>query len=351
VETTKDIDQDVATLQSALARREEKFEFHCHRQCKVIVATIGLMLLMFLFGILTRPAPTPIVVQEVVAVLNTQAEELNQVELDTLFADLYLHSTLTEASFPTLLSTATEPAILTWTPASVGRVQGDGTLVPLVGSYTIPAGWFGAIRLTADGEDIGVTYVDARSLASPAGEGRFSITPTAISGEHLIHLSFDAVKACRIACDPTDQLCLVTNVNYCTPLSDNQSLLTYTDTLVEQIPPAGSCIERTFVAGPKYAPQIPEDYTMCEKGMWNQDLLAQIAGFADKVNLPSADKTALLEGVSRALSGQGGVSDGTRVVSGGQTGEVKWTAAYTPGNGEQEIPCFAEINLAISCAE
>lgn len=351
METTKDIDQDVATLNSALARREEKFEFHCHRQCKLLVAAIGLILLMFLFGILTRPTPAPIIVQEVVAVLDTQAPEKEQLMLDALLVDLHLHSTLTDASFPTLLSTATAPAILTWTPASVGRVQKDGTPVPLVGSYTIPAGWFGAIRLTADGEEIGTAYVDARSLASPAGEGRFSITPAPISGERLVHLSFDATKACRMTCDPMDQLCLVTNVNHCTPLSDNEAFLTYTETLAEYIPPMGSCIEKTFVVGPKYPPDIPEDYTMCGKGMWNTDFPGQIAAFSDKVNLAPEDKTTLLEGVSSALSGVGGVNNGESVVSEGQAGEVFWNATYTLGNGEQKIPCFAEVNLKISCIE
>jgi len=351
METTKNIDEDVNTLHRELARHDGKFQFHCTKRCKYLLAVVGLLLLMFLFGMLTRPMPDTIVVQETNAVLDTQIPRVIQPDLNTRLSILFAESTLQGALAPTLLSTATAPAILTWTPKSVGRVHQDGAPVPLSGRYVIPAGWFGIIRVTADGEEIGSVDVDGRSLASPAGIGRFSLTPAAITGEHLIHVSFDAVKACRIACDPEDQVCMLTNPNYCVAQSDNQSFLTYSPVLAEALPPAGSCIEKTFVAGPKYAPQIPEDYTMCEKGMWNEEILPRVSRYLEEnTRLSQPEVDLVVDSISQTLLTPS-TGPGKTLTDTGTLKDVTWKVKYDFGDATNTSVCMGMVEMKISCAQ
>ncbi len=349
METVEKIDSDVESLNSELDRHDGKRRFHCDKRCKYFLVGVGLLLAMFLFGMITRPAPKTVTVTEVVAVLDTEAPRVVQPELDERISHLRKVSRNVSAPLSVLTSTATEPRILTWTPASVGKTNPDGTPVPLVGSYEVPGGWFGAIRLLADGEEIGSTVVDVRSIAS-ASQGRFSISPRPIEGEKSIHLVFDAVKACRIACDPLDQLCMATNVNYCTPLYDNQTFDTYIPKMAVALPPPGQCVTKVFVGGPKYAPQIPEDYTMCEKGMWNSNI-GQEAEVWLTTNLgervTQADVGALASSLSPALASGSGLES----IPDGQSGNISWSVHYKKGEAELGNACMIELVVRVDCED
>jgi hypothetical protein len=176
------------------------------------------------------------------------------------------------ALLPDTPTTVSVPTIHTWTPDALGKLDAKGAVIPVTGTYSIPGGWYGAIRLVSDtNKEIGATFVDARTRSTPMG-GSFLITPQREEGQHTVRLVFDAVDGCRIACAPGDQLCLATNVNYCHPQSDNQAFLSYTPASSEALPPLGQCVTKTFVAGPKYSPQKPEDYMNCERDVLGTDL-------------------------------------------------------------------------------
>ncbi len=226
METVKDIDEGIETLRGELDRGGRRRRLLMKHHSKYLLLLFILTTFLFLFWTLARPEPTQIMIEQVAPELDAHSPALTKEEYDLRISLLYKNKGMLESSVQRIPGSATLPKILTWAPGSVGRERENGDVYLVVGTYEVPSGWFGAIRLFSDGKEIGVRYVDSRGSPSSV-IGDFSLTPAHVEGEHFVRLSFDAVKACRIACDPSDQLCVATNVNYCAPQFDNQVFLTY----------------------------------------------------------------------------------------------------------------------------
>lgn len=342
-------------LQEEVTRTKQKFPFFCTRKCKYLLGIVVLLLFMFLFGVLTRTTSDNILTPSVPATLNEATPPVVGAELTERLQALYDASLSGSPLIPRYASEVSEPKILTWTPSAVGKLDARGTVVPVTGTYAIPAGWFGMIRLLSDGEDIGSVLIDGRTLTAPATDS-FVITPIRQEGEHLVHLSFDAVLSCRVACSPQDALCMTSLPSYCMGRGDNQSFLTYAPISADALPTTGECIEKTFIAGPKYAPQNPEDYTMCERGMWNEPVLSSVASW-QKNGLPGvteARQRTLIQGVTTGYE-----TFFNTVISQGQKKEERtevgnqafMTLSYTPGDSEAQQPCLLKMQLRINCQQ
>jgi len=342
-------------LQEEVARTQQKFPFFCTRKCKYLVGIFVLLLSMFLFGVLIRTTSETIVTPSIPATLSEATSPVVGAELTERLRALH-NAALSGASVvPRGRSDSTQAKILTWSASAVGKLDARGAVVPVTGTYTIPAGWFGMIRLVSDGKDIGSVLVDGRALTAPATDS-FVITPIRQEGEHLVQLSFDAVLSCRIACSPEDGLCMTSNPSYCMAGADNQSFLTYAPISAEALPVAGGCVEKIFIAGPKYAPQTPEDYTMCEKGMWNEPVISGLASW-QKNGLPGvseARQQSMLKGAEEAyttffdtLITQGQKSESRTEVGGG----AFVTLSYTPGDSAGLQPCLLKMQVRINCQQ
>jgi hypothetical protein len=345
METTKDIDRDVEVLHEELGGGTRSRKNH-HKVGKfIILGVVALTSIMFLFGLLTRTTPTSIAVEEVEATLDAQPPQVVGSELDARLLELrkVAPSGMDRRGSVSSVSVAT-PRILTWTPDAVGKRNVDGSVVPLSGSYELPPGYVGLIRLLSDGEEIGRASVDSRAYSVPV-RGRYTIVPTFEEGQRLVHLTMDAVSACRITCDPYDQICLATDVNHCVPQFDNQSFLAYRPFQQEALPVAGACTERTFVAGPKYAPQIPEDYTMCEKGMLNTNIIGESMDFIrDMTDAPESDLQNYRRELSQVIFG---LAQEEKV--GNSFDVVEWEANQVRGDSKESRACLMSVRVKINC--
>ena len=340
MENVEKIDSDVQSLRSELDRRDGKRKPHCDKRCKYLLGVAGLLLIMFLFGVLTRPEPKMVVVPESLAVLDLQHPHIPELDFNEHLSTLYSASLRDGALIPSAPLSVTLPRIRSWAPSAIGKQNSDGSIVPVTGAYEIPQGWFGVIRLLVDGEEVSASAVDARMLSS-GGEGRFSLVPPPIVGEHVVRIAFDAVKSCRITCAPTDSLCMATKVNHCTALSDNQAFLVYTPSATESLPPIGQCATKIFVAGPKYTPQAPEDYTMCAKGMWNADLVTETEEWLTSTGLSESALAEVMTSLRPTL-----VSPTPAM---GASGPVVWSVATSPGDSALQQSCVAKVTLAVHC--
>jgi hypothetical protein len=214
----------------------------------------------------------------------------------------------------------------------------------MTGTYEIPGGWFALAHVYSGDDEIGSIALDARSLTS-ASQGKYNIDLQSIEGRKHVRLVLDAVKACRLVCSPLDQICQATNINYCAALYDNQIFTTYGERVAEALPPKGQCVEKTFVAGPKYSPQIPEDYTMCERGLWNTPVASDVFSWLKThySDLPQEDVKKILESLMKEIT----VNSVEQHA--GREGDIQWVYSPQKGNAAMKQACSAVIDLKLYC--
>ncbi len=348
METTQHIDQDVARLRGEL-QESPGSRFRLSRRGRYIFFGFVLILLMFFFGLLTKPVSQQIVVQETETLVDQGVRTPEGQEYQNRLLGVY-RASQTAAPLPgQIAATTTVPRIITWSPASVGKLNADGTGVPMHGTYEIPGGWFALARVFSGKDEIGSIALDARGLAL-ASRGTYAIDLKPTDGRTQVRLVLDAVKSCRLECSPLDQVCQSTNVNYCTALYDNQSFVAYTDQVAEALPPKGQCVKKTFIAGPKYSPQISEDYTMCTRGMWNAPPFVEPTTWLKNSGLASdAVVSVFLGKVTSFFSPQMSKQSPGMIKETGSTENVQWVMEYTKGDAGSRAMCGSKIAISVNC--